>query len=103
MFWGSVVVDLVQPGEQEPQFYHKGILDLTQTAAEANMAKGDYIGDSNGIPEIITYYDTKNWSCSILYSLFTDWVGMGLLKKTIGIYSQNINLIKIMSTYILFC
>ena len=52
MFWGSEVVDLVQPGE-ELEFYRKGILDLTQRGAEAIMTKGEYIGDWIGIPEIL--------------------------------------------------
>ena len=42
LFWGSVVVDLVQPGE-ELEFYRKGTLDLTQRGAEANTAKRIYL------------------------------------------------------------
>ena len=51
MFWGRVVTDLMQRGE-ELKFYRKSILDLTQRGAEANMTKGEYIGDRIGIPEI---------------------------------------------------
>ena len=39
LFWGSVVMDLVQP-EEELEFYHKGILDFIQRGAEANTTNG---------------------------------------------------------------
>ena len=44
MVLGSVVMDLVQPGEEQ-EFYRKGKLDLTQRVAEAmTTTKGEYVG-----------------------------------------------------------
>ena len=48
MFWESVVVDLVEPGENI-EFYRKGILNLTKWGAEANTTKREFIGDWNDI------------------------------------------------------
>ena len=51
----------------------------TEGGWSQHYSKRYYIGDWNGIPEIfiiwyvITYYDTKNWSCGILYLLSIDW------------------------------
>ena len=45
----------MQP-EEELEFYHKGILDLTQRGAEAITAKGEYIGDWISIFEIVIFH-----------------------------------------------
>jgi len=45
----------MQPGN-EPEFYRKGILDLTYRGAEAIMTKRGYIGDWIGIPEIFIFH-----------------------------------------------
>ena len=75
MFWGRVVIDLMQPGE-ELKFYRKSILDLTQRGLKPSRR---VYWRLLGIPEIfifiwyvVTYYDTNSWSCGTLYELFIE-------------------------------
>ena len=50
-----MVIHLVQP-EEELEFYHKDILDLTQRGAEAIMTKREHIGDWISIFEIVIFH-----------------------------------------------